>query len=79
MQNTAALAHRMGRRTRKASVGANAIDIAEINKGLQSTASYIAELSGELAVMAGGARFANLAQLLAKAQLEGELCSRHCK
>ena len=51
----------------------------EIHEGLQSTAAYIAQLSGELAAMAGGARFANLAQLLAQAQLEAELCSRHCK
>jgi hypothetical protein len=74
MQNTAGLARRMSRRTRQANV-AKAIDITEINEGLQSTAAYIAELSGELA-MAGGARFANLAHLLAQAQLEAELCSR---
>lgn len=75
MHNTAGLAHRMSRRTRQANV-AKAIDITEINEGLQSTAAYIAELSGELAAMAGGARFANLAHLLAQAQLEAELCSR---
>jgi hypothetical protein len=75
MQNTAGLARRMSRRTRQANV-AKAIDITEINEGLQSTAAYIAELSGELAAMAGGARFANLAHLLAQAQLEAELCSR---
>jgi hypothetical protein len=56
-----------------------AIDVAGIHEGLQSTAAYIAELSGGLAVMAGGARSANLAQLLAQAQLEAELCSRHSK
>jgi hypothetical protein len=75
MHNTAGLARRMSRRTRQANV-AKAIDITEINEGLQSTAAYIAELSGELAAMAGGACFANLAHLLAQAQLEAELCSR---
>jgi hypothetical protein len=78
MQNTAALARRMSRRTRQPNT-AKAIDVAGIHEGLQITAAYIAELSGELAVMAGGARFANLAQLLAQAQLEAELCSRHSK
>ncbi len=78
MQNTAALARRMSRRTRQPNA-AKAIDIAEINEGLKSTAAYIAELSGELAAMAGGARFANLAHLLAQAQVEAEFCSRRCK
>jgi hypothetical protein len=50
MQNTVALARRMGRRTRQANV-AKAIDITEINEGLQSTAAYIAELSGQLAAI----------------------------
>ena len=78
MQDTAALAHRMGRRTRQPNA-AKTVDIAAINEGLQNTAAYIAELSGELAAMAGGARFANLAHLLAQAQVEAEFCSRHCK
>jgi len=36
--------------------------------------AYIAQL-GELATLANGARFANLALLLARAQLEAELWS----
>jgi hypothetical protein len=44
--------------------------------GPQSTAAYIAELTGELAILANGARFPTLAQLLSRAQLEAELWSR---
>jgi len=77
MQSTADFAERIGRRRRQPNT--KAVTINDINAGLQSTAAYIAELSGELAVMAGGARFANLAHLLAQARLEAELCSRHDK
>jgi hypothetical protein len=52
------------------------IEITEIVEGAQCTAAYIAQLTGELAALANGARFANLAQLLARAQLEAELWSR---
>jgi hypothetical protein len=47
----------------------------EIVEGAQCTAAYIAQLAGELATLANGARFANLALLLARAQLEAELWS----
>ena len=49
------------------------IEITEIVA--QCTAAYIAQLTGELATLANGARFANLALLLARAQLEAELWS----
>lgn len=45
----------------------------------ESTAAYIAELSGELVKLAQKARFASLAQLLARAQLEAELWARLSK
>jgi len=51
------------------------IDITQIVEGAQCTAAYIAQLTGELATLANGARFANLALLLARAQLEAELWS----
>jgi hypothetical protein len=51
------------------------IEIMEIVEGAQCTAAYIAQLTGELATLANGARFANLALLLARAQLEAELWS----
>ncbi|MGH6793953.1 MAG: hypothetical protein ACREDM_06385 [Methylocella sp.] len=51
------------------------IDITDIIDGAQCTAAYIAQLTGELATLANGARFANLALLLAQAQLEAELWS----
>lgn len=76
MQNTANLARRMSRRSGQANT-AKPVEIMEIVDGPQCTAAYIAELSGELAALASGARFSNLAQLLAKAQLEAELWSRH--
>jgi hypothetical protein len=43
----------------------------------RSRQANIAKPVGELAALASGARFSNLAQLLAKAQLEAELWSRH--
>jgi hypothetical protein len=53
------------------------IEITEIaGGGPQRTAAYIAQLTGELALLASGARFPTLAQLLARAQLEAELWSR---
>jgi hypothetical protein len=54
---------------------AKPIEITEIIEGAQCTAAYIAQLTGELATLANGARFANLALLLARAQLEAELWS----
>jgi hypothetical protein len=51
------------------------LEITEIVEGAQCTAVYIAQLTGELATLANGARFANLALLLARAQLEAELWS----
>ena len=66
----------MGRRTREENI-TKPVEIAAIIEGPQCTAAYIAQLSGELAAMANGARFSNLAQLLARAQLEAELWSRH--
>ncbi len=76
MQNTANLARRMSRRSGQANT-AKPVEITEIVDGPRCTAAYIAELSGELAALASGARFSNLAQLLARAQLEAELWSRH--
>ena len=74
MQDTANLARRMSRRSRQANI-AKPVEITEIVEGPRCTAAYIAELSGELAALVSGARFSNLAQLLAKAQLEAD--SRH--
>ena len=54
---------------------AKPIKITEIVDGAQCTAAYIAQLTGELATLANGARFANLAHLLARAQFEAELWS----
>ncbi len=76
MQNTANLARRMSRRSSQTNI-AKPVEISEIVDGPRYTAAYIAELSGELAALASGARFSNLAQLLAKAQLEAELWSRY--
>jgi hypothetical protein len=78
MQYTVALARRMNRRTREGNI-TKPVEIAEIIEGPQCTAAYIAQLSGKLAALASGARFSNLAQLLARAQLEAELWSRHSK
>jgi hypothetical protein len=75
MKKPAALAARLSR-VPTASKIAKPIEINEITEGAQSTAAYIAELTGELAVLANGARIAPLAQLLARAQLEAELWSR---
>lgn len=55
---------------------ADPVEITNIIDGAQSTAAYIAQMTGELATLANGARFQNLAHLLARAQLEAELWSR---
>ncbi len=73
MQNPGSLARRLSR-VSTAEKTAKPIEITEI-VGAQCTAAYIAELTGELATLANGARFANLALLLARAQLEAELWS----
>ncbi len=52
------------------------IEITEIVAGAKCTAAYIAQMTGELANLASGARIASLAHLLARAQLEAELWSR---
>ena len=74
MQKPANLARRL-RRVSPQEKTAKPIEIIEIVEGAHRTAAYIAELTGELAVLANGARFANLALLLARAQLEAELWS----
>jgi hypothetical protein len=59
---------------------AKPIEMTEITAvGPQCTVAYIAQLTGELALLANGARFPTLAQLLARAQLEAELWSRQGK
>jgi len=78
MQETESLARRLSRRQRETSI-TKPVEITQIVEGPQCTAAYIAELSGELAALASGARFSNLAQLLARAQLEAEIWSRGCK
>lgn len=75
MKKPASLACRLGR-SRVQNKTAEPIEIREIVEGPHTTAAYIAELTGELAALANGARFANLALLLARAQLEAELWSR---
>lgn len=53
-----------------------AVEITEIIEGAKCTAAYIAQMTGELATLANGARISSLAHLLARAQLEAELWSR---
>lgn len=74
MQKPALLARRLSRVSTEEKT-AKPIEITEIIEGAQCTAAYIAQLTGELATLANGARFANLAFLLARAQLEAELSS----
>jgi hypothetical protein len=74
MQKPALLARRLSRVSTEEKT-AKPIEITEIIEGAQCTAAYIAQLTGELATLANGARFANLALLLARAQLEAELSS----
>jgi len=73
MKKPASLARRLSR----VSTGEKTAkpEITDIVEGAQCTAAYIAQLTGELATLANGARFANLALLLARAQLEAELWS----
>jgi hypothetical protein len=75
MKKPASLACRLSRVTAHEKT-AEPIEIREVVEGPHPTAAYIAELTGELAALANGARFANLALLLARAQLEAELWSR---
>lgn len=74
MQKPASVARRLSR-TSSSEKTAKPIEITKIVEGTQCTAAYIAQLTGELAALANGARFANLALLLARAQLEAELWS----
>ncbi len=74
MQKPASLARRLSRVSTEKKI-AKPIEITEIVEGAQCTAAYIAQLTGELATLANGARFSNLALLLARAQLEAELWS----
>jgi hypothetical protein len=74
MKKPASLARRLSHVSAKEKT-MKPIEIAEIVDGAQGTAAYIAQLTGELATLANGARFANLALLLARAQLEAELWS----
>ncbi|MCI0599977.1 MAG: hypothetical protein L0Y50_13575 [Beijerinckiaceae bacterium] len=76
MHDTQSLARRLSRRQGETN-SAKPVEITRIIEGPQCTAAYIADLSGELAALASGARFSNLAQLLARAQLEAELWSRN--
>jgi hypothetical protein len=74
MKKPASLARRLSR-VSTGERAAKPIEITQIVEGAQCTAAYIAQLTGELATLANGARFANLALLLARAQLEAELWS----
>lgn len=74
MKKPASLARRLGRVSAEG-MAAEPIEITEIVDGAKCTAAYIAQLTGELATLANGARFANLALLLARAQHEAELWS----
>lgn len=75
MKKPASLACKLGHIPGQRKI-AKHVEITEVIEGPQCTAAYIAELSGELAALASGARFPNLAQLLSRAQLEAELWSR---
>jgi hypothetical protein len=60
MKKVASLARRLSR-VSAAEKAAKPIEITDIIEGAQCTAAYIAQLTGELATLANGARFANLA------------------
>ena len=75
MKKPASLAHRSSSHLAENKIS-KPIEIMDIAEGPQCTAAYIAELTGELALLANGARFPALAQLLARAQLEAELSLR---
>jgi hypothetical protein len=74
MKKPASLARRLSRVSGEQKA-AKPIEIKEIIDGTQGTAAYIAQLTGELAALATGARIGSLALLLARAQLETELWS----
>jgi hypothetical protein len=75
MKTPGALARKLSRVPADGKI-TKSIEIKEIAAGPQCTAAYIAQLTGELALLANGARFPALAHLLARAQLEAELWSR---
>ena len=75
MNKPDALARRLSQLS-AAKKNSNPVEISEIVKGALCTAAYIAQMTGELANLANGARFESLAHLLARAQLEAELWSR---
>jgi hypothetical protein len=78
MKKPDSLARRLGQVSGKERA-AKPVEITEIVEGAHCTAAYIAQMTGELANLANGARFKNLAHLLARAQLEAELWSRQCE
>jgi hypothetical protein len=75
MNKPDALARRLSQLS-AAKKNSNPVEISEIVEGAHCTAAYIAQMTGELANLANGARFESLAHLLARAQLEAELWSR---
>ncbi len=75
MNKPDALARRLSQLS-AAKKNSNPVEISEIVEGAHCTATYIAQMTGELANLANGARFESLAHLLARAQLEAELWSR---
>ena len=75
MNKPDALARRLSQLS-AAKKNSNPVEISEIVEGPHCTAAYIAQMTGELANLANGARFESLAHLLARAQLEAELWSR---
>jgi hypothetical protein len=75
MNKPDALARRLSQLS-AAKKNSNPVEISEIVEGAHCTAAYIAQMTGELANLANGARFESLAHLLVRAQLEAELWSR---
>lgn len=75
MKKPETLAQKLNDASRREKVS-KPVEITEIVEGAQGTAAYIAQMTGELASLANGARFQSLAHLLARAQLEAELWSR---
>ena len=75
MNKPDALARRLSQLS-AAKKNSNPVEISEIVEGAHCTAAYIAQMTGEFANLANGARFESLAHLLARAQLEAELWSR---
>jgi hypothetical protein len=68
MNKPDALARRLSQLS-AAKKNSNPVEISEIVEGAHCTAAYIAQMTGELANLANGARFESLAHLLARAQL----------